>query len=91
MEGNDPKVKIPRRLLAALAALAVSPAVSAAPGAPLGARLISGPAHGSLQLHANGSFSYEPSPGSSGGDSFRYVANDDLLDSAPATVKIKVK
>jgi titin len=60
-------------------------------GDPLSARLISGPSHGGLQFNANGSFSYVPAPGYIGGDSFRYVANDDLLDSAPVTVKIKVR
>jgi len=58
---------------------------------PLGARLVSGPSHGSLQFNANGSFSYTPAAGFSGADSFRYLANDDLADSPPATVKIKVK
>jgi hypothetical protein len=57
----------------------------------LGARLVSGPSHGSLQFNANGSFSYTPAAGFSGADSFRYLANDDLADSPPATVKIKVK
>ncbi|WP_374568037.1 Ig-like domain-containing protein [Ideonella sp.] len=60
-------------------------------GDPLSARLVSGPAHGSLQLNANGSFSYQPASGYVGPDSFSYVANDDLLDSAAATVKIKVR
>jgi N-acetylneuraminic acid mutarotase len=64
---------------------------SDANGDPLSARLISGPANGSLQVNANGSFSYQSTPGFSGPDSFRYVANDDLLDSPSATVKIKVK
>ncbi len=60
-------------------------------GDPLSARLISGPSHGSLQFNPNGSFVYEAAAGYTGSDSFRYVARDDLLDSAPATVKIKVK
>ncbi|MEK8032292.1 Ig-like domain-containing protein [Ideonella sp. DXS29W] len=60
-------------------------------GDPLSARLISGPSHGTLQFNANGSFVYEPAAGYVGGDSFRYVARDDLADSPPATVKLKVK
>lgn len=60
-------------------------------GDPLSARLVGGPSNGSLQLNANGSFVYEPAPGFSGADSFRYVARDDLADSAPVTVKVKVK
>ncbi|MGM9486883.1 Kelch repeat-containing protein [Ideonella sp. YS5] len=58
---------------------------------PLSARLVSSPAHGSLQFNPNGSFSYVPTPGYTGVDKFRYVANDDLLDSAAVTVKIKVR
>lgn len=60
-------------------------------GDPLAARLHAGPAHGSLVLHANGAFSYQPAPGFTGSDSFRYVASDGLQDSAPATVRLKVK
>ena len=60
-------------------------------GDPLSARLISGPAHGTLRFNANGSFSYRPAPGFIGNDGFSYVANDDLLDSAHAQVTIKVK
>jgi hypothetical protein len=57
----------------------------------LSARLVSGPSHGNLQFNANGTFVYEPAPGHVGRDSFRYVARDDLLDSPPVTVKIKVR
>jgi N-acetylneuraminic acid mutarotase len=60
-------------------------------GDPLSARLLGGPAHGTLRFNANGSFSYRPAPGFIGDDGFSYVANDDLLDSAPAQVTIKVK
>jgi len=64
---------------------------SDANGDPLTARLVSSPAHGSLQLNANGSFRYQSTTGYTGPDSFSYVANDDLLDSAPALVQINVR
>jgi N-acetylneuraminic acid mutarotase len=60
-------------------------------GDPLSARLVSGPAHGTLRFNANGSFGYRPAPGFIGSDGFSYVANDDLSDSAPAQVTIKVR
>ncbi len=43
---------------------------------PLTAQLVSGPAHGSLTLNADGSFSYIPDPDYSGTDSFSYRAHD---------------
>ena len=64
---------------------------SDANGDPLTARLLSGPAHGSLQLNANGSFRYQSVTGYTGPDSFSYVANDDLQDSAPVPVQIEVR
>lgn len=64
---------------------------SDANGDALSARLLSGPAHGSLKFNANGSFRYTPAAGFTGSDSFRYVANDDLQDSAPVPVQIEVR
>lgn len=58
---------------------------------PVTARLVEGPAHGQLQFFANGAFRYRSAPGFVGIDGFRYVANDDLADSAPATVRIDVR
>ncbi len=63
---------------------------SAAPGKPLTAILISGPAHGTAALNPNGSFTYTPAAGFSGIDSFTYKANDGSLDSNPATVTLAV-
>ena len=40
------------------------------------ARLVSGPAHGSLSLKYDGTFDYTPTPGFAGTDSFRYEAYD---------------
>ena len=56
----------------------------------LSASLVGGPAHGSVILNANGSFSYTPNFGYSGADSFTYKANDGELDSNTATVNLTV-
>ncbi len=52
--------------------------------------LVSGPAHGSLTLNANGSFSYSPDANYNGPDSFTYKANDGSLDSNVATVNLTI-
>jgi VCBS repeat-containing protein len=57
---------------------------------PLTAVLVSNPAHGSLTLNSDGSFTYTPHSGFHGTDSFTYEANDGILNSAPATVTITV-
>jgi VCBS repeat-containing protein len=59
-------------------------------GSPLAAVLVSGPQHGNLQLHPNGSLSYRAERDYNGTDSFVYRANDGELDSGPATVTINV-
>ena len=38
--------------------------------------LVTGPAHGTLTLNADGSFTYTPTAGYTGTDSFTYKAND---------------
>lgn len=53
--------------------------------------LVTGPAHGSVTLQANGAFSYTSAVGYSGLDSFTYVANDGSAESSPATVSIQVQ
>lgn len=51
----------------------------------------SGPAHGTLSLDFDGGFTYTPTPGYSGPDSFTYYAYDGTVNSAtPATVIITV-
>jgi VCBS repeat-containing protein len=50
--------------------------------------LVSGPAHGTLTLNANGSFTYTPAANYNGPDSFTYKANDGQADSNVATVSI---
>src|SRR5439155_1368096 len=59
-------------------------------GDGLSAVLIAGPAHGSLTLNANGSFSYTPAANYNGSDSFTYKANDGTADSNVATVSFTI-
>ena len=59
-------------------------------GSALSAQLVSGPAHGTLLLASNGSFSYTPAPGYSGADSFTFKAFDGSLFSNAATAQIVV-
>lgn len=56
----------------------------------LAAALVSGPAHGSLTLNADGSFSYTPEANYNGSDSFTYTASDGQGGAAEATVSITV-
>src|SRR6185295_6489127 len=56
----------------------------------LNAILVSGPAHGSLTLNADGSFTYTPNADYNGPDSFTYKASDGQADSNVATVSINV-
>jgi len=56
----------------------------------LTAILDSGPSHGTLDLHADGSFAYTPTIGFTEVDTFTYHANDGALDSNIATVRITV-
>src|SRR5207249_4429152 len=60
-------------------------------GDALTAILVSSPAHGSVTLNANGSFTYTPAANYNGGDSFTYKANDGALNSNVATKKKKKK
>ncbi len=61
-----------------------------AEGDPLVAVTVAGPAHGTLALNTNGSFTYTPAAGYVGGDSFTYKANDAELDSNTVTVTLTV-
>jgi len=56
----------------------------------LTAVLVSGPAHGTLVLNANGSFTYTPNANYNGSDSFTYKANDGTVDGTPVTVNLTV-
>jgi uncharacterized repeat protein (TIGR01451 family) len=52
--------------------------------------LVSGPAHGTLSLSPNGSFTYTPSGDYFGPDSFTYQATDGTASSAVTTVSLSV-
>jgi len=51
---------------------------------------VSGPAHGSLTLNADGSFTYTPIAGYVGADSFTYLPNDGKTDGAVVTASLTV-
>ena len=57
---------------------------------PLTAVLVSGPTDGTLNLNANGGFTYVPTNGFYGVDTFAYQDFDGETTSAPATVTITV-
>lgn len=59
-------------------------------GDALTAVLGAGPAHGGLTLNANGSFTYTPTTGYVGPDSFTYRASDGRTSSALQTVSLSV-
>ncbi|MEX2139325.1 MAG: Ig-like domain-containing protein [Pirellulales bacterium] len=59
-------------------------------GDPLTAIVVSGPAHGTLALQADGSLTYISAPNYNGTDSFTYKATASGLDSEVATVTITV-
>ncbi len=71
-------------------AVAVVLSGSDADGNPLSYRITEAPDHGTL-VGTPPMLRYVPNAGWSGEDSFRYVANDGVTDSAPATVRVKVK
>lgn len=56
----------------------------------LTAVLVDDVSQGTLNLSANGSFSYSPTAGFEGTDTFTYQANDSAALSSPATVTIRV-
>ena len=64
---------------------------SDADGQSIKAVLVNGPAHGTLALAADGSFSYKPAAGFVGTDSFAYQASDGTLASTPVSVTLDVE
>jgi VCBS repeat-containing protein len=61
-----------------------------AEGDALSAMMVDGPAHGTLTLNADGSFSYQPDADFNGQDTFTYQANDGTESSETVTVTINV-
>src|SRR5205823_3335131 len=59
-----------------VAAHGALPIDSDANGDALTAAVVSGPAHGTLTLNGDGSFTYTPAAGYTGSDSFTYQASD---------------
>ena len=57
---------------------------------PLTAVLVSSVAHGTLSLATSGGFTYTPTSGYTGPDSFTYKANDGTADSNTVTVSLTV-
>jgi hypothetical protein len=64
--------------------------VSNPAGDTLTAAVASGPSHGTLTLNSNGGFTYKPTAGYTGTDSFTYTANDAGVLSGAATVTLTV-
>ncbi|MHB8899982.1 MAG: Ig-like domain-containing protein, partial [Thermoguttaceae bacterium] len=61
-----------------------------ADGNPLTVTLVTGPAHGTLLVEGDGSFTYTPTTDYTGPDSFTYTLNDGNVESAIATVNLSV-
>lgn len=61
-----------------------------ADGDALTAALVTAPAHGSVTLNGDGSFTYTPDLDYFGSDSFSYTATDGTFVSAPATVTLTI-
>ncbi|MDB5738993.1 MAG: outer rane adhesin like protein [Alphaproteobacteria bacterium] len=59
-------------------------------GDPLTSAIVTNAGHGNVVLNPDGSFTYTPTNGYVGGDSFTYKANDGSLNSNTATVTLTV-
>ena len=60
------------------------------PSTTLTAMLVTGPAHGTLTLNPDGSFTYVPDANFNGVDTFTYQVSDGTTTSAPVTVTLNV-
>jgi hypothetical protein len=89
--GNDSYVAAENTPLSEAAAFGVLANDTDPNGFPLAAALVSNPAHGTVTLNADGSFTYVPATNYFGTDSFTYVANDGLNNSNAATATLDVK
>lgn len=81
---------MPDQPLIVPAASGVLSGASGPGGVPLSASVVSAPAHGSLTLNGDGSFTYTPASGYFGGDSFTYRAADPSGNYATAPVSLTV-
>ena len=59
-------------------------------GDPLSAKVSQGPAHGSLSLEADGSFTYTPAPDFNGADGFEFLGSDSAGGQALTKASITV-
>jgi VCBS repeat-containing protein len=57
---------------------------------PLTFAIVTGPAHGTVSVQANGSFTYTPDANYTGPDSFTFTASDGIATSTPGTASITV-
>lgn len=80
----------PEDTLLAVGAPGVLAGATDADGDGLSAALVSGPAHGTLALDPDGSFTYSPAPDWNGTDAFAYRAWDGRDYSQPATATVIV-
>ncbi len=87
---NDPYTTAEDTMLSVAAAGVLTNDTDADVADTLSAVLVTGPAHGTLTLNANGSFDYTPAANYNGTDSFTYKANDTKADSSDATVTITI-
>ena len=62
-----------------------------ADGDTLAATKVGDPAHGTVVLNANGSFTYSPAAGYVGLDSFTYTASDGVASSSTTTVSLTIE
>src|SRR5207249_507334 len=59
-------------------------------GSPLTIIVVSNPAHGTLSMNVDGSFTYKPTANYNGADSFTYKVSDGTTESNVATVSLTV-
>ena len=87
---TDDAYQVNRNQTLAVSAPGVLGNDSAPAGTTLSASLLTGPAHGTLSLAANGSFTYTPALNFSGADGFTYLATDTHGATDDASVAITV-
>lgn len=88
--GKRSYATLPDQELVVPASSGVLAGASGPGGVPLTASVDTPPAHGALTLHDDGSFTYAPASGYSGGDSFTYRVADPSGNHASAQVALTV-